>query len=96
MAVPIRLCIASLLIFSIVAFRYRFVDITPLAYKKALLHCPDGILLVDKTGAVLEHNFAFDRYFDLSFENRPLENQRVAKACHFFTFTGVSCRWFDC
>ena len=56
-------CIASLLIFSIAAFRYRFIDITPLAYKEALHQSRDGILLMDLTGSFLEHNASFDRWF---------------------------------
>lgn len=57
-------CILSLLIFAIAAFRYRFVDITPLAYTESLRQSLDGILLVDKNGNILEKNNAFDRYFN--------------------------------
>lgn len=56
-------CIISLLIFAIAAFKYRFVDITPMAYKEVLRQSTDGILLVDKTGLIIERNEAFDLHF---------------------------------
>ncbi len=56
-------CIISLLIFAIAAFRYRFLDITPLAFKEVLRQAADAILLIDNNGVILDYNTAFDLYF---------------------------------
>lgn len=67
-------CIISLLIFAMAAFRYRFVDITPLAYKEALRQSADGILLIDNNGTILDHNTAFGGYFGQLLPSTPIQS----------------------
>lgn len=52
-------CNISLLLFAIATFRYRFFDITAIAWRKVFNQIPEGIVLLNKYNTITDMNNAF-------------------------------------
>ncbi|MBP6491908.1 MAG: hypothetical protein KA282_02945 [Clostridia bacterium] len=51
-------CNLSLLLFAIATFRFRFFDITPIAWRKVFDQIPDGVILLNKDRIISDRNYA--------------------------------------
>ncbi|HEX3045647.1 MAG TPA: histidine kinase N-terminal 7TM domain-containing protein [Bacillota bacterium] len=53
----------SLLLFGVVSFKYRFLNIIPVAWQKIMNHMKESMMIIDRNGLVVNYNCSFEKNF---------------------------------
>ncbi|HEX3045189.1 MAG TPA: histidine kinase N-terminal 7TM domain-containing protein [Bacillota bacterium] len=53
----------SLVIFGVISFKYRFLNIVPVAWQKIMNHMKEAMLIIDRANAVVNYNRSFKNNF---------------------------------
>ncbi len=72
------LIVFSLIVYSFAILYFRFPDILPIAYKAVIKHIPDGILVIDNQGYIVEANSIAERI--IPNRSKPLPGQLLSDA----------------